>query len=118
MFVNDEALPVYTPHVIGKSDWIIDSGATQHMTFAKECLADYVEFKQPCVVNLGDNRSILAYGKGTYHVTAELDGHVQPISLRDVLYLPELDKNLLSVPTNGKFGSECYVWRWYMQDYP
>ena len=25
---HDEALPVYTPNVVGKSDWIIDSGAT------------------------------------------------------------------------------------------
>lgn len=92
MFVNDEALPMCTSRVIDQSDWIIDSGATQHMTFAKDCLSEYIEFKQPCVVNLGDNRSILEYGKGTYHITAELDGHVQPISLRDVLYLPELDR--------------------------
>jgi hypothetical protein len=61
------------------------------MSFEKEKLSDYVEFNEPCVVNLGDNQSILAYGKGTYHVTAELDGHDQPISLRDVLYLPERD---------------------------
>lgn len=36
------------------------------MTFEKDCLSDYVEFKQPCVMNLEENRSILAYGKGNY----------------------------------------------------
>ena len=46
-------------------------------------------------MNLGDNRSILAYGKGTYHVKAAVDDHTQNISLKEVLYLPELEKNLL-----------------------
>lgn len=38
------------------------------MTFEKDCLSDYVEFKQPCVMNLEENRSILAYGKGNYRI--------------------------------------------------
>ena len=67
------------------SGWIIDSGATQHMSFDKEKSSDYVEFKKPCIVNLGDNRSILAYGKGTYRIFADLGDRVQNISLRDVL---------------------------------
>ena len=55
--------------------WIVDSGATQHMTFERSRFSDYVEFKQPCTVNLGDNRTILAYGKGTYRILADLDGN-------------------------------------------
>ena len=102
---HDEALPVYTPKVVGKSDWIIDSGATQHMSFERNRLSEYVEFKQPCVVNLGDSRTILAYGKGTYRITADVDGHTQPISLREVLYLPDLDRNLLSVRAMVKLGA-------------
>ena len=102
---DDEALPVYTPNAVGKSDWIIDSGATQHMSFERNRLSEYVEFKQPCVVNLGDSRTILAYGKGIYHITADVDGHAQPISLREVLYLPDLDKNLLSVRAMVKLGA-------------
>eukprot|EP00112_Aurelia_sp_Birch-Aquarium-sp1_P017253 Seg3981.3 transcript_id=Seg3981.3/GoldUCD/mRNA.D3Y31 product="Retrovirus-related Pol polyprotein from transposon TNT 1-94" pseudo=true protein_id=Seg3981.3/GoldUCD/D3Y31 len=63
-FIYEEAL--ITSDRINNSGWIIDSGATQHMTFDKELLSDYVEFKQPCIVNLGDNGTIFAYGKGTY----------------------------------------------------
>ena len=102
---EEEALTSSTMNVIGKSEWIIDSGATQHMTFMRNNLEDYVEFKNPSVVNLGDNRSILAYGKGTYRVTAVVDGKLQKIALRDVLYLPELDKNLLSVCAMVKLGA-------------
>ena len=79
------------------------------MIFAKDCLSNYVEFKQPCIFNLEDNRSILAYGKGTYHVTAELDGCVQPISLGNVLYLPELDKNFPSVRARANLGANVML---------
>ena len=40
----------------------------QRMTYERNNLSEYVEFKRPCRVNLGDNRVILAYGKGTYRV--------------------------------------------------
>ena len=102
---EEEALTSSSMNAIGKSEWIIDSGATQHMTFERNNLEDYVEFKQPSVVNLGDNRSILAYGKGTYRVKAVVDGRIQKIALHDVLYLPELDKKLLSVHAMIKVGA-------------
>ena len=102
---EEEALATNTMNVIGSSEWIIDSGATQHMTFKRTNLEDYVKFEKPTVVNLGDNRSILAYGKGTYRITAVVDDKLQKIALRDVLYLPELDKNLLSVHAMIKLGA-------------
>ena len=88
------------------------------MTYEKDQLFNYVEFKQPCTVNLGDDRSILAYGKGTYRIVADLGDRVQNISLRGVLYLPDLEKNLLSVRAMVKLGAnvefvsdECKITR-------
>ena len=106
------------PNTIAKSSCIIDSGATQHMSFERNCLLEYVEFKKLCVVNLGDSRTILAYGKGTCHITADINGHTQSISLRDVLYLPDMEKNLLSVRAVTRLGaafmfealSNCSEW--------
>ena len=95
--LDEEALMTSGSENFGKSDWIIDSGATQHMSFEREAQTDYLEIMRPSVVNLGDNRSILAYGKATYHMKAILNDRIQNISLQNVLYLPELDKNLLSV---------------------
>ena len=102
-FMEDEAL--LTSSLINNPGWIIDSGATQHMTFVRENLSEYVEFKQPSSVNLGDNRSILAYGKGVCRLVADLDGRTQNVSLRDVLYVPDLEKNLLSVRAMVKLGA-------------
>ena len=90
-----------------KSGWIVDSGATQHMTFERDHLTDFVEFKKPCETckKFEDNRTILAYGKGNYDLIADLDGCIQNISLKEVLYLPDLGKNLLSVRAMVKLGA-------------
>lgn len=89
-----------------KHSWLIDSGATRHMTFDRESLSDFIEFKQPSPVILGDSRSILAYGKGTYRLTTNIDGRAQNIALRDVLFLPELGRNLLSVRAMTNLGGK------------
>ena len=102
---NSDQEALYTSNDEYRCGWIIDSGATQHMTFERTHLSNYTEFKKPCVVNLGDNRSILAYGKGTYHVKAAVGDHTQNLSLQEVLYLPELEKNLLSVHAMVRRGA-------------
>lgn len=56
------------------------------MTSEKDCLSDYVEFKQPCVMNLEENLSILAYGKGNYRIKAVVDDHIKPLSLRCIVF--------------------------------
>ena len=71
------------------------------MTFERTRPSNYTAFKKPCIVNLGDNRLILTYGKETYHVKAAVDDHTQNLSLQEALYLPELEKNLLSVHAMG-----------------
>ena len=87
--VDNEAL--HTSDVENKSGWIVDSEATQHMTFERDHRTDFVEFKKPCEVNLGDNRTILAHGKGNYNIIVDLDGCIK------ILYFPDLGKNLLLV---------------------
>ena len=101
--INEEAL--VTSDQVNDFEWIIDSGATQRMTFDIDSLSDYIEFKEPCTVNLGDNGTILAYGKGTYRIVADLEDKVQHTALHDVLYLPDLKKNLLSVQAMTRLGA-------------
>ena len=74
---------------------------------------------RPSKVNLGDDRTILALGKGTYNLVADLgNGSTQNIALKEVLYLPDLKKNLLSVQAMAKLdasiqfdGTECKIMR-------
>ena len=45
--------------------WIIDSGATSHMTFQKELLRNYKEFSTPEKIGFGDGRVVNALGSGS-----------------------------------------------------
>ena len=45
--------------------WIVDSGASSHMTPVREILVNYVEFEKPQMVCLGDGRMVEALGRGT-----------------------------------------------------
>ena len=45
--------------------WIVDSGASSHMTPVREIVVNYVEFEKPQMVCLGDGRMVEALGRGT-----------------------------------------------------
>ena len=77
---------------------IIDSGASRHMTFQKELLRDYREFKTPQSVGLGDRHAVEALGAGRIKFTTEIRGGKKiPSWMTDVLYVPKLAGNLFSV---------------------
>ena len=49
--------------------WIVDSGASRHMTQKRELLVDYEEFDKPQKVCLGDGCTVEAFAKGNIHFT-------------------------------------------------
>ena len=81
-------------------DWYIDSAATSHMTFNRNILVDYVEFEKPKEVSLGDNHNISALGTGKVRLPfIDENGCTKNLSSDRVMYIPEIAKNLLSVPS-------------------
>ena len=73
--------------------WLIDSGASRHITGFKEALYNIVEKDTNLEIILGDNATYPVKGTGT--VTLHLSqGEVH---FQDVLYVPDLKKNLVSV---------------------
>ncbi len=75
------------------------------MTYERDSLSDYVEFKQPITFCLGDYRIIFAYGKGNYQLKTDIKGLFQGINRHNVLYLPDFEKNLLSVRAMTHLGA-------------
>lgn len=74
--------------------WLIDSGASKHMTGYREHLIDLVE-KESCLhVVLGDNARYTVKGVGSS--TFQLDSDI-PLQLSEVLYVPGMKRNLVSV---------------------
>ena len=48
--------------------WIVDSGASSHMTWNRHVYSEYSELTIPQPVKLGDGRKVNANGKGTINV--------------------------------------------------
>ena len=88
-----------------RNEWFIDSAATKHMTSNRNILIDYVTYKQPTKIYLGDNTVILAHGEGNVNLPTCNPSSVT-LNLHKVLYAPKLTKNLLSVPAMASMGAE------------
>eukprot|EP00794_Sanderia_malayensis_P014480 gene14480-15982_t len=87
-----------------KSVWIIDSGATKHMSPRKEFFKKYVQFKVPETVLLGNGAVCDALGIGTVIVSRVCDGKRKQFTLSNVLYVPQLVNNFFSVTAATKMG--------------
>ncbi|XP_010495419.1 PREDICTED: uncharacterized protein LOC104772515 [Camelina sativa] len=81
-----------TPRLSGKSlsiDWVLDTGATNHMTGFSDLLSDQ-KYILPCTIGLPNGNNSLAKEKGTVKFDDDFE-------LRNVLFVPELKCNLISV---------------------
>eukprot|EP00253_Pinus_taeda_P002492 PITA_02492 len=74
--------------------WLIDSGASRHFTGYKEALSNLVEKKTNLEIILGDNATYPMKGAAT--ITLHLN-QGQTIHPQEVLYVPDLKKNLVSI---------------------
>lgn len=94
---------VNTSNIINEY-WLIDSGASQHMSPRSDWFVDiqYFETSQP--VQVSDGRHVMALGKGSINIEARAQGKWTPRTLHDVLYVPKLHANLFSVKTVANKG--------------
>ncbi len=77
------------------SRWIVDSGASAHMSSSRAHFQMYCKLAAPCRVWLGNDRFILTIGKGAMYL--EPDGYNTLLLLSHVFHVPDLHSNLLSV---------------------
>jgi hypothetical protein len=75
--------------------WLIDSGASRHMTGFKQNLANYQDTKFKAKVEMGDDDTydIKGFGSTSFRFQS---GNIFYID--EILYVPSLKKNLISVP--------------------
>jgi hypothetical protein len=90
----------------GEDTWLIDSGASKHMTDQRDILSSLTEKNFPQKVTLGDDYQypIIVVGESNYKLDSET-----PMKMKDVLYVPSLTKNLLSISTLDKKGFKVSV---------
>ncbi|XP_031550497.1 uncharacterized protein LOC116287933, partial [Actinia tenebrosa] len=78
------------------------------MTHEREILLDYVEYKHPINIFLGDNTVIHTLGEGNANLSTKNSGHDVTLNLHKVLFVPDFTKKLLSVPAMAMMGAEIH----------
>ena len=78
----------------GRNDWLVDSGESKHMTGYKESFFNLYNHMSPHKENLGDDYQYPIKGNG--EASYKLDSR-KYLKMKDVLYVPGLKKNLLSI---------------------
>jgi hypothetical protein len=103
---SDDALVAF--HALSaksNGNWIVNSGATWHMCNNDKMFAKFKSFKRAQEVTLGDGHVLEAAGEGIVQVKTKLpDGTVRRCNLRNVLFVPKLAYNLLSVSKAAEAG--------------
>ena len=82
--------------------WLLDSGASLHVSNS----SSNFEYLQPekTTVRLGDNRQVSATGRGTVKLLVKANGIVNTLLLKDVVLVPELGVNLVSMAKIESLG--------------
>ncbi|GMF39073.1 unnamed protein product [Phytophthora fragariaefolia] len=81
-------------NAMGKTEWLVDSGASSHMTSVREKFVSMKELKTPLRITIADGRKIDAVAMCTVGLKL-MDG--TSVTLSDVLYIPEVDGSLISM---------------------
>ena len=78
----------------GSDDWLIDSGASKHMTGFKKSFVKFSEHESPHKAKLGDGYQYPIKGSGESSYKLDFG---KSLTMKEVLFVPELKKNLLSI---------------------
>ena len=83
--------------------WLIDSGATQHMSYSKCFMVNYKTI-DPVDVHLADDGVVQAIGSGDIVMKMKTPSGVNKGVLTNVWHIPKLTRNLFSV---GRFTKDA-----------
>jgi len=89
---------------ISKS-WLIDSAASAHMCWMPACFDDY-KTTTGRSVTVGDKGSVATAGVGTVVLNVIVHGKTRKIKLEEVLHVPTMGFNLMSVGMMEKRGAK------------
>lgn len=80
--------------------WIVDSGATNHMTKYRGNFSDFSASAPTKLIEMADKSKIEVCGVGSVELkTLDTSGRQVTITLKNCLYVPTLSTNLISVST-------------------
>lgn len=89
-----------------ENDWFVDSGASGHFTNNKDWMINVKKIRESIIV--ADNSKLIAEAKGDVRVKNMVNGKEEDLMIRNVLYVPGICANLLSVVQITSNGNQIY----------
>ncbi|UYV65566.1 hypothetical protein LAZ67_3004717 [Cordylochernes scorpioides] len=92
------SLGIRVENILEVDEWCLDSGATAHMCCLRTAFSNLRE-TEPIAVKLANDQSIEALGTGTVELEVLKHGEPFLLKLENMLFVPGLKGNLISVST-------------------
>ena len=93
---------------VNAEEWVVDSGATTHMTWDKGVFVTFAALQDMPSARLGDGRTVKAEGKGSVRLRVSNNNDAEcVIRLSSVLLVPDLSCNLFRCETSPTKGTRC-----------
>ena len=90
---------------VRSDEWIVDSGASTHMTYDRSLFKTF-KMKPVSKVRVGNMCNLEVRGSGCVQLELDVNGTSKKCMLTNVLYVPRLGYNLLSVSAMNDRGAE------------
>ena len=89
-----------------KKKWLVDSGASKPMCNDEKQFNSMTPLEKPEKIKVGDGFYLTATMQGNIKLKLNVNGKIKMVTVRDVLYVPELSYNLLSVSKATDSGKQ------------
>nr|KYP66330.1 Transposon Ty2-C Gag-Pol polyprotein [Cajanus cajan] len=88
----------------GTNIWYPDSGASNHVINVSHNIQQYTPFEGPDQIVIGNGQGLPINSSGVTHFSSPLKPHIS-LTLHNLLYVPTIIKNLISVSQFCKYNS-------------
>ena len=90
---------------IDKNSWVIDSGSSSHICNNRQLFTELDDTKRSTVM-VANGNTLKSLGSGTVKIKTEFNGSERNITLKNVLFVPDIETNLMSVRKATENGCE------------
>lgn len=89
--------------------WYMDSGASFHMTNNRKWFVEEtLRRTEPVTIRLGDGTHVKSTEKGNILMEISMNGSMKTLPVQDVLFVPEIATNILSIGQIDERGHRVY----------
>lgn len=92
---NQSMFAAYVVKGLTPDEWYFDSGASVHMVQSEKHFKNLQNYEGE--IRIANDKTLKAVGKGTIVIDVSIPGRHQKVTIEDVLYVPDLGANLLSI---------------------